>query len=304
MVLVCGNPADEVIRWLCSRLRVLNIDHRMWNLDESSTGYSIECDSPDDVRTGTMSNIVWAFTAEELTGVYFRNSSWNARKSSGPIGHIYPRTSPDVRVLLNGLPCRVVNRPESAGSNRSKPYQALIIRRCGFEIPKTLVTNDPREVHTFYAECNGEVVFKSISGVRSAVRRMTRQHFERLVLLEKCPTQFQEFLSGDNIRVHVIGERLFAVRIQCEAIDYRYAGQEGYSRTMVPATLPEDVASKCIRLTKELGLAMSGIDLKETSMGEYFCFEINASPAFPFYESAAQPVIADALAEFLAERNS
>jgi glutathione synthase/RimK-type ligase-like ATP-grasp enzyme len=73
---------------------------------------------------------------------------------------------------------------------------------------------------------------------------------------------------------------------------------------MIPETLPEHVATNCIRLTKELGLAMSGIDLKETPAGEYYCFEVNTSPAFPFYESLARPVVADALAEYLAEKSA
>jgi glutathione synthase/RimK-type ligase-like ATP-grasp enzyme len=104
--------------------------------------------------------------------------------------------------------------------------------------------------------------------------------------------------------VHVIGERLFAVRIRCEAVDYRYAGEEGYTLTMAPAILSGDIAANCIRLTKELGLSLSGIDLKETPAGEYYCFEVNTSPAFLFYESPAQPVVADALAEFLAQREA
>jgi glutathione synthase/RimK-type ligase-like ATP-grasp enzyme len=110
-------------------------------------------------------------------------------------------------------------------------------------------------------------------------------------------------MPGDNIRVHVIGESLFPTRIRCDAVDYRYAGQEGYVRTMVRTALPEDVSSNCIRLTRELGLAIAGIDLKETPQEEYYCFEVNASPAFPFYESQARPVVADALAEFLAAKS-
>jgi hypothetical protein len=77
-----------------------------------------------------------------------------------------------------------------------------------------LITNDPEAALRFYSECEGKVVFKSISGVRSIVRLMDKEDLGRLALLENCPTQFQEYVAGDNIRVHVIGERLFAVRIQ------------------------------------------------------------------------------------------
>jgi hypothetical protein len=77
-----------------------------------------------------------------------------------------------------------------------------------------------------------------------------------------------------------------------------------YPRTIVPTKIPQNIGANCIRLANELGLAFAGIDLKETPAGEYYCFEVNASPAFPFYESPARPIVADALARFLAEASA
>jgi glutathione synthase/RimK-type ligase-like ATP-grasp enzyme len=237
-----------------------------------------------------------------LTGVYFRNVPVDdlSDETGHQIDHAYPLIDPQIAAVLNGLQCRVVNRPAATYSNRSKPYQALIIRQIGFGIPKTLITNDPRAARQFYYECEGKVVRKSLSGARSIVRRMNEKDLDDLAFLEQGPAQFQEYIPGDNIRVHVVGERSFAVRIECDAVDYRYAGQEGYARRMIPAKLPADLETNCVKLAKEFGLAMAGIDLKETPAGEYFCFEANTSPAFPFYESVARPVIADALADYLA----
>ena len=305
MVLVCGDPLEPVTAFFCSRLKALGLDHRILDLRVPSETLSIE--SPFNSRTsGSMSVADSRVDFSELTGVYFRNvfsdEPADEAVKTEKVGHVYPQTDPRIAGVLNGVPCRVVNRPASTYSNRSKPYQALIIRHFGFKIPRTLITNDPQAALAFYAECEGKVIRKSISGVRSIVRRMNQQNFGNLESLAHSPIQLQEYLPGDNIRVHVIGERVFAVRIKSEAVDYRYSGAEGYARTMVPATLPEDVATNCIRVTKEFGLAMSGIDLKETPAGDYFCFEVNTSPAFPFYESLARPVIADTLAEFLAGR--
>jgi glutathione synthase/RimK-type ligase-like ATP-grasp enzyme len=308
MVLVCGDPYEAVTAFLCSRLTMLKFDHRVLDLGRFPEEYVLEVVWNGGQPDGSISGAHWRVTFDQLTGVYFRNVSPDGSVGEGEgketIDRPYPLTHPRISAVLNSLPCPVVNRPASMHSSRSKPYQALIIREFGFKIPKTLVTNDPEAARSFYYECEGKVICKSITGIRSTVRRMTREDFECLEFLEHCPAQFQEYLAGDNIRVHVIGERLFAVRIQCGAVDYRYAGAEGYTRTMVPETLPEDVATNCIRLTKELGLAMSGIDLKETPAGEYYCFEVNTSPAFPFYESLARPAIADALAEHLAEKSA
>ena len=306
MVLVCGHRYEPVTAFLCSRLEKLKIDHRRLDLRTFPQGADLDLSWAGGRPCGSISTGDWRIEFDELSGVYFRNVELNEsdeeEEKTDRTGQAYPETGARLAAVLNSLRCNVLNRPAATYSNRSKPYQALVIRRFGFRIPKTLVTNDPAAVAGCFTECHGKLIFKSISGVRSTVRLMTKEDFGRLQLLENCPAQFQEYLPGDNIRVHVIGERLFAVRIQCEAVDYRYAGEEGYSLTMVPAVLPEDIAANCIRLTKELGLTLSGIDLKETPAGEYYCFEVNASPAFLFYESPAQPVVADAIAEFLAQR--
>ena len=304
MVLVCGASLESVTAFFCSRLKALGIGHRILDPGAPLDALSIKWSCSDSWPSGSMSFADSIVDFSELTGVYFRNVLPDEAEKSEETVQIYPRTDPRLAGLLNSAPCRVVNRPASTYSNRSKPYQALIIRQFGFAIPKTLISNDPDAARHFYDECEGKLICKSISGVRSMVRRVNKEDFGNLDLLANRPIQFQEYLPGDNIRVHVIDERVFAVRIQCGAVDYRYAGAEGYVRTMTPETLPTDVAINCIRLTKELGLAMSGIDLKETPAGEYYCFEVNTSPAFPFYESLARPVIADALAEFLAEKSA
>jgi glutathione synthase/RimK-type ligase-like ATP-grasp enzyme len=307
MVLVCSDPYEAVTAFLCSRLSALNIDHLVLDLRAVRDTHSIEWSWRNGRSFGSISCADWRVGFDELTGVYFRNVSLDepedGEQNSEATCQAYPRIDPQIAAALNSLPCRVVNRPMATYSNYSKPYQALIIRQFDFKIPRAFITNDPEAALRFYSECKGKVVFKSISGVRSIVRLMNKEDLGRLALLEHGPTQFQEYLPGDNIRVHVIGERLFAVRIQCDAVDYRYAGQEGYARTMMPAKLPGEVENNCVRLAKEFGLAMAGIDLKETPASEYYCFEVNTSPAFPFYESPARPVVADALAEFLAQRN-
>lgn len=308
MVLICGDPYEAVTAFLCSRLTMLKIDHRVLDLGTFPESYSLEGPGNSGWLNGSITGADWQVEFGELTGVYFRNvvdvpldGSVGKGEQSQTVDRPYPLTNLRISAVLNCLPCRVVNRPASMYSNRSKPYQALIIRQFGFKIPRTVITNDPEPVRSFYYECGGKVIFKSISGLRSTVRRLREEDLGSLKFPENSPTQFQEYLQGENIRVHVVGERLFAVRIRCDAVDYRYAGQEGYARIMVPQKLPEEVENKCIRLTKEFGLAMAGIDLKETPTGEYYCLEVNTSPAFPFYESPTRPVVADALAQFLAQ---
>ncbi len=128
---------------------------------------------------------------------------------------------------------------------------------------------------------------------------MNAEHLDRLPLLRDSPTQFQAFVPGNNIRVHVVGDRCFAARIRSEAVDYRYASQEGLPPViMEPTQLPSTVACACLRLTQELGLLFAGLDLKETPEGEFFCFEVNTAPAFDYYELLASQPISAALGRY------
>jgi glutathione synthase/RimK-type ligase-like ATP-grasp enzyme len=68
---------------------------------------------------------------------------------------------------------------------------------------------------------------------------------------------------------------------------------------MEPTGLPDSVAAACMKVAREFGLLFAGIDLKETAEGEYYCFEINPSPAFLVYEQLSGQPISRALAELL-----
>ena len=69
-------------------------------------------------------------------------------------------------------PALVLNRPRHMGSNNSKPYQAQIIRKVGFRVPQTLITTSPVAAREFQQQ-HGSVIYKSISGIRSRVTRLT-----------------------------------------------------------------------------------------------------------------------------------
>lgn len=193
----------------------------------------------------------------------------------------------------------VVNRRMASCTNASKPYQLDMIRREGFRVPHTIVTTRPNAARAFWHEFRGEVIYKSLSSERSIVKAMTHADLHRLELICSCPVQLQERIPGVDIRVHVIGTRIFATEIRSHAADYRYAELEGASREMRPIQLPDEVASRCMELTKTLGLAVAGVDLRRTPGGEYCCFEVNPSPAFLWFEDITGQRIGAAIADLL-----
>lgn len=199
-------------------------------------------------------------------------------------------------------PALVISRPARAASNGSKPAQLADIAAAGFAVPKTLVTNDPAAVERFRA-AEGPLIYKSTSAVRSRVRRLeaAADTAVRLAGVTACPTQFQRRVPGTDVRVHVVGAEVFATRIISEADDYRYATRQGLPPAeLEPMELPDGIAERCRRLATHLGLPVAGVDLRVTPSGTWYCFEVNPSPAFSYYEAGTGQPIATAVAGLLA----
>lgn len=195
-------------------------------------------------------------------------------------------------------PALVASRPSAMASNSSKPYQAALLRKLGFRVPETLVTTDPAAARAFWHR-HGDVIYKSVSGVRSIVTRLGEDHVARLDDVAHCPTQFQRWIPGVDHRVHVVGGEVFACTVHCEADDYRYAAAGGHTMDVAACALPADLVSRCREAAHALGLPVAGIDLRRTPDGEWLCFEMNPSPGFTYYDDVHDGAIAQAVAGLL-----
>lgn len=56
----------------------------------------------------------------------------------------------------------------------------------------------------------------------------------------------------------------------------------------------------CRPIAADLGLSLAGIDLRRTPSGEWYCFEVDPSPAFTFYKDTTDQPIPEAVAALLA----
>jgi hypothetical protein len=192
-------------------------------------------------------------------------------------------------------PALVLNRPSDMAANNSKPYQAMWIESLGFKIPCTLLTTDPGAALHFWQR-HGTVIYKSMSGIRSIVSRVTEAHSARFDDVASCPTQFQQYIEGSEYRVHVAGDAVFACRIVSAADDYRYSTEPV---DMQICDLPRDVTERCRSLARSMRLPLAGIDLRRTSDGSWYCFELNSSPGFTYFEHRTGQPIALAIAQLL-----
>lgn len=310
MILVVAEKTEPIAALVIGRLREAGHKFRALDLESEPERPWLHAEwRGGALHGGWFAGPDWRVDIGSLTGVFIRFGA-SPDVATTPQGDAERRRAARAErvgllcAVLDALPCTVVNKLLGGMSNMSKPHQAMIIRDCGLTVPETLVTNDPVAARAFLAAHRGAVIVKSISGVRSIVKQIGPSHRARLPLLRHGPAQFQALVPGTNIRVHVVGERVFATRIESAAVDYRYAPREGLPVAMHETTLPEDVAASCVRLAQRLDLVLAGIDLKETPSGDHVCFEANPAPAFIAYEAVTRQPISSAVATILAGRPS
>jgi hypothetical protein len=176
----------------------------------------------------------------------------------------------------------VVNRPVPAASNSTKPAQTLVARACGFRVPDSLLTNDREQLRAF-SDRHGRVIYKAAGGARTLTGLLDPADARRLERLSTCPTYFQKYIAGSNVRVHIVGSQVYAVEITSDAVDYRR-----HILKMVPTRLPEPIAAGCLAVTQALGLLLTGIDLIRAPDGEWYFLEANTSPGFTFFPDGDQ----------------
>jgi hypothetical protein len=234
----------------------------------------------------TISSIYWRqYDFEQVLGLEVNERGGEAWQNAAAFEE-------GMTLLAEHSNATVVNRPSAIGSNNSKPYQLELVRRAGLCVPETLITTEPDHVLDFWKR-HDAIIYKSISSCRSIVAKFQDQDLTSLSAITCCPTQFQQYIRGTDYRVHVIGDEVFAHKIICGDDDYRYSS----ATQIAAATLPDIIAEKCVRATQGLGLDLSGVDLRRSDDGEWFCFEINPSPGFTYFDTENK--VGDALAQYL-----
>lgn len=169
----------------------------------------------------------------------------------------------------------------------SKPRALVEAERCGFDIPKTTITND----FNLFAN-RTDFIAKPVSG--GAFTKVLSDMPDTV----DQPYIVQEKLSYPEMRLFRVGEHYFAFEIQSEVVDYR--ANDNFSMVEVPA--PDKLVLALSLLSNKLGLDYAAADLKTNpKTGTLEFLEINTMPMFTGYDNVAEGRLSDAM--FLTLRN-
>ena len=302
-MLLWGLPTDQPLAMVREQLEIAGTPYCF--LDQRDVLHTdIKLVVAESVE-GSVSVREEQFRLADVTGIYLR--TYDSRRLTEMVhyGQGSKEWSHAARVdtlvgsWLDLTDALVVNRLAAMASNDSKPAQMMRIHELGWSVPETLVTTNPASARAFW-ERHTSVIYKSVSSVRSQVSRLSTDHLPRFADITSCPTQFQQYVAGQDFRVHVVGEQVFAAEVVSAADDYRF----DTTAVVRACTLSDEMEQRCLDLAMALDLSLAGIDLRRTPDGEWYCFEVNTSPGFSYYEHNTGQPIAQAAAQMLACGNN
>lgn len=306
MILITGIPSEPPVQLVTEAAEKAGIPYVIFNQRQAHL-YELSLKYSGNIFSGILQMDGQEYDLTKLTGIYIRLMDNYLlpevqNKVFNYIGETAAQKSAAIHkqllAFMEVTTCRILNRPWDMLSNLSKPYQSQLIAAAGFLIPPTCITNDPQVVMQFKKE-QQQLIFKSISSVRSIVKELDDLHMKILNRIKFLPTQFQKKLQGTNIRVHIVGDVLFATKVESEIVDYRYAGRENAAVTLTPYQLPPAIEKRCFNVSRLLHLPLCGIDLFCVGRSKYYCFEVNPSPGYSYYQQSTGQDIAGAIVKWL-----
>jgi glutathione synthase/RimK-type ligase-like ATP-grasp enzyme len=225
----------------------------------------------------------------------------------------------ELRATLEGtllaLDAYWLNHPHANRRARHKLLQLTLAVSEGFSVPETCITDNPEKIRALHRSWGERMVAKLVGG-QILAPTAEEQYVVYTTLVEQddlrsdaalaaCPAIYQRCVEkACDLRVTVVGERLFACRIDSQdnelgAVDWRRAGVGAV--LVRPYELDPDTAGKCLALVRRLDLDLAGLDLIVTPEGETVFLEVNATGQWLWVQEATGMPIAAAIVDQLVD---
>ncbi len=186
--------------------------------------------------------------------------------------------------LFLGLHAKWINPIHNTYVGERKVWQLKLAYELGLLVPKTIITNELAKAKKFQDTIKNVIVKPISHGLQVTKDATYSIYTSTLNKIEEnaeseifsSPILIQEnIIRGLDIRVTIIGERVFPVAIyknNIHTIDWR---RPEIKKTYKKHTISQDLTNKLLELNKKMGLIYSAIDLIQDENGQVFFLETN-----------------------------
>lgn len=206
-----------------------------------------------------------------------------------------------------------LNHPYYIARANNKLRNLILASKLGFNIPKSLITNDSSRAKEFIRANNSTIVKPlkahtvEYEGVTYSIftNRVTSYYTNFLENLSYCPSFFQEEIEKNvEIRVTVVGNKCFSAYINSQEDEFSKLDWRRISPNLKKwkkYTLPKDISVKCITITKLLSLNFSAIDIILDKNGKYWFLELNPNGQFAWLDIECNLGITEEIIDLLSK---
>jgi glutathione synthase/RimK-type ligase-like ATP-grasp enzyme len=278
-ILIVGSPHDRTTVHTVRAARHGGVPHVFFDIVGFLRTGSYSWDF--QTRCGRLSTgaVTVDLPSADVTGIYVRLvdilDNLDGRERAAASARLTALTE-----ILATVETLVVNRPGADMSNWAKAYHMSLLSRCGFTVPRSLLTNDEKEARAFL-DTVPSAVFKGTSGEKTIASAFESSRMSELRLLPHSPVLFQERVRGADVRTHLVGAQHFSERIDSEGVNYQYC--QG-TKTFTPARVPTEIVEKCLAYQAMSGLSFIGFDFMVGDDGSHTVLEANPMPGYDGYD--------------------
>jgi glutathione synthase/RimK-type ligase-like ATP-grasp enzyme len=289
-ILIITNDHDEHADAVIRELNARDVPVFRFHPEEFPHACSLSIDIRDGRVLGEIRSRSHAVDLGDICAAWYRRARnlFEGRRlsltSEKLDNYVRAQTTATLAALCECLDTLWVGHPHKLRRAEVKALQLVKASEAGLKTPHTLISNDPAQVRTFVDGLGSqECAIKPLVAVG-----VTDAQGYRLPLtttlppghpldsVEAAPTIFQPYVEkAFELRCVVIGERIFAAKIDSQATDAtRLDWRAGQAEHEVFA-LPEQVKASIRRLMASFGLNFASLDMIVTPDGEFVFLELN-----------------------------
>jgi hypothetical protein len=300
IVLILANLHDFSSDKVCLALAQKNVTYLRLNRDQLSELRL--CLDPIEPRLKVEYKDQTWIVDETLRSVWFRQPTY-LRNAEGRIltatEQLYrSQWMAFIRALSVFENALWINDPAATFRAENKAWQLRIASVVGFDVPKTLISNDP---NTPVPETIGDpFALKALDTVLLREGETQAFAFTQIVSwltcngddFQKIPSTLQTALHDKlDLRVTIVGEQFWCVAIlrNAHGVDGDWRLHKKGELSYEPYELPDVVVNRCFMIMRQMGLVMAGIDLAFSEQ-RYWFIEINPTGEWGWLESPIRPI--------------
>ncbi len=313
MILLLTNKEDITADFVVLELQKRGVDYFRFNTEDFPKNVQISIDYANDF-SGFFSILKdkKRLLFKDIKSVWYRRPVLPVPDTKIP-DRLKSFCIKESFAALNGvwanLDCFWISNPRNIYNAESKITQLIAARQLGFNIPNTIISNNPEDISDFYYKLKANIIIKPIKtgfiNDESVIftNKISPIDIHDIQDTALVPSIYQENINKrHDIRITVVGEKVFPVEIHSQdikdaTIDWRHS--KNLNMTHKLHNLPENINNKCLKLVQALGLEFGAIDMVLTPNEEYYFLEINPNGQWAWIEKRTGLKITEAITNLL-----